>query len=131
MGFEIYNFPIKFVALFLLILVCGVDSADPLSKTFGNHVLRKQPKLLAQQIAYESHNYTQILDHFTFVSEGSRTFQQRYFVNKTYWGGPMSNSPIFVCLGGEGAIEDFIYGGCGIMIDNAPYFKALLLFIEV
>jgi len=88
--------------------------------------------VVAQSNEYETHNYSQLLDHFTFVSEGSRTFQQRYFVNKTYWGGPLTNSPIFVCMGEEDNLDDLVSaGGCGIVIENAPQFKALLLFVEV
>ena len=86
MGFGIY--------IFLLVIV-GYEVfyssgylLDPFIsiESLRTHFSRKQDSL------YETHYYTQMLDHFTFVSEGSRTFQQRYLVNKTYWGGPHTNS---------------------------------------
>jgi hypothetical protein len=77
---------------------------------------------------YETHYYTQILDHFTYRPEGYHTFQQRYLVNAKHWGGPQSHSPIFVYMGDESSIEDAF---CGFMIENAPRFHALLVHIEV
>eukprot|EP00253_Pinus_taeda_P010179 PITA_10179 len=76
-----------------------------------------------------THHYMQTLDHFTFKPDGYRTFPQRYLVNNTYWGGPQTKSPIFVCLGAESDIisqlSDF-----GIMTEHAANFKALIVFIE-
>lgn len=132
MDFGIYNFRI---ALFLLVTVMGCSVIDcfrahPLSVRLRSHDVRKQRNVVAQSNGYETHNYTQVLDHFSFVSE-SRTFQQRYFLNKTFWGGPLNNSPIFVCMGEEDSLDDLVLaGGCGIVIENAPQFKALLLFVE-
>eukprot|EP00253_Pinus_taeda_P017692 PITA_17692 len=91
-----------------------------------SHDLRKQRKVAAQSDEYETHYYTQLLDHFSFVSE-SRTFQQRYFVDKTFWGGPLKSSPISVYLGGESSLDIPV---TGIPSEIAPQFKALLLFVE-
>jgi pimeloyl-ACP methyl ester carboxylesterase len=45
------------------------------------------------------YNFTQRTDHFGVSNE---TFQQRYYQNKTWWGGP--GHPIICIMGGEGAI---------------------------
>lgn len=74
--------------------------------------------------------YTQTLDHFNYRPDSYTTFQQRYIINFKYWGGTKTSSPIFVYLGCESAIDgdvDFI----GFLPDNAPRFKALLVYIEV
>lgn len=43
----------------------------------------------------------QVIDHFSPNTIG--TFQQKYYVNDTFWGGV--GSPIFLILGGEGPIS--------------------------
>ncbi|KAM7531542.1 hypothetical protein LguiB_034952 [Lonicera macranthoides] len=78
---------------------------------------------------YKSKYFTQILDHFNYNPESYQTFQHRYLINDTYWGGPKNNSPIFVYTGNEGDIEWFTQN-TGFMFENAPHFKALLVFIE-
>ena len=45
--------------------------------------------------------FTQKLDHFN--RDLNTTFQQRYFINDTYWKN-IENSPVFICVGGEGII---------------------------
>mmetsp|Transcript_1312 Transcript_1312/g.4564 ORF Transcript_1312/g.4564 Transcript_1312/m.4564 type:complete len:511 (+) Transcript_1312:65-1597(+) len=44
--------------------------------------------------------FTTQQDHF----DGSNynTWQQAYYINDTYWKGPDSGAPVFVCVGGEG-----------------------------
>ncbi|GLJ47093.1 hypothetical protein SUGI_0994410 [Cryptomeria japonica] len=46
---------------------------------------------------YEAYNYTQIVDHFGYTPESYQTFPQRYFIDKSNWGGAQNNSPVFVC----------------------------------
>ncbi|KAM3689599.1 hypothetical protein ACJW31_09G057700 [Castanea mollissima] len=58
-----------------------------------------------------------------------QTFQQRYLINDTFWGGAHNNAPIFVYTGNEGDIEG-IAQNTGFMFEKAPHFKALLVFIE-
>lgn len=77
---------------------------------------------------YETRNFTQILDHFDFNPRSYETFQQRYLVNHTYWGG--KGAPIFVYTGNEGDITWFAQNA-GFLYETAPHFKALLVFIEV
>ncbi|XP_057864864.2 uncharacterized protein LOC131072645 [Cryptomeria japonica] len=79
-------------------------------------------------VSYEEYNYTQVLDHFGYRPESYQTFPQRYFIDKSSWGGAQNNSPIFVWLGAE---IDITYTlDVGIMIDQAPNFKALVVYIE-
>ncbi|KAK2364953.1 lysosomal Pro-X carboxypeptidase [Trifolium repens] len=73
--------------------------------------------------------YKQVLDHFNYLPQSYRTFQQRYFINFKYWGGANSTAPIFVCFGGEAAI-DSVPDTIGFMTENAEKFKALLVYIE-
>jgi len=46
--------------------------------------------------------YTQFLDHFN--DQDQRTWQQRFFVNDTFWNKHLQG-PIFFLLGGEGSIS--------------------------
>ncbi|KAH7512208.1 hypothetical protein FEM48_Zijuj12G0066200 [Ziziphus jujuba var. spinosa] len=78
---------------------------------------------------YKTKYYTQILDHFNFYPKSYHTFQQRYLVNDTYWGGAKKNAPIFVYTGNEGDIEWFAQN-TGFLYETAPRFKALIVFIE-
>jgi len=86
--------------------------------------------LSAQNGLYTAKFFTQTLDHFNYNPQSYQTFQQRYLINDTYWGGAKNNAPIFVYMGNEGDIEWFAQN-TGFMFETAPYFKALLVFIEV
>ncbi|KAF3441614.1 hypothetical protein FNV43_RR15529 [Rhamnella rubrinervis] len=91
-------------------------------------------KLSLSSVATMSSNYrtkyfTQILDHFNFYPKSHQTFQQRYLINNTFWGGAKNDAPIFVYTGNEGDIEWFAQN-TGFMFETAPRFKALLVFIE-
>ncbi|XP_045795896.1 lysosomal Pro-X carboxypeptidase-like [Trifolium pratense] len=78
---------------------------------------------------YRTKFFTQILDHFNYNPQSYQTFQQRYLINDTYWGGAKKKAPIFVYTGNEGDIEWFTLN-TGFMFEIAPYFNALLVFIE-
>ncbi|XP_047085092.1 lysosomal Pro-X carboxypeptidase-like [Lolium rigidum] len=78
-------------------------------------------------VKYETRYYTQRLDHFNAAPASYRTFQQRYLVNATYWGG--KTAPIFVYAGNEGNVELFT-NNTGFMWELAPSFRAMLVFIE-
>ncbi|GLJ47242.1 hypothetical protein SUGI_0997200 [Cryptomeria japonica] len=78
--------------------------------------------------SYEANNYTQVLNHFGYTPESYQTFPQRYFIDKSNWGGAQSNSPIFVWLGSAVDITHDL--DTGIFIDQAPNFKALVVYIE-
>lgn len=83
-----------------------------------------------QNTVYRTEFFTQILDHFNYDPQSYQTFQQRYLINDSYWGGATNKAPIFVYTGNEGDIEWFTQN-TGFMFETAPSFKALLVFIEV
>lgn len=73
--------------------------------------------------AAQEYYTTSRVDHF---STDLSTYQQRYYQNDTFFGGP--GSPIFVIMGGEGAIDPsvglfypFVYAVL------APEFRALVI----
>ncbi|KAK4286395.1 hypothetical protein QN277_002955 [Acacia crassicarpa] len=73
--------------------------------------------------------FKQTLDHFNYGPDSYTTFPQRYLINFKYWGGANSSAPIFAYLGEEDPIDgdlNFI----GFLDDNAPSFKALIVYIE-
>ena len=55
----------------------------------------------AHAVPAKPHYFTeQVVDHFASTSG---LFSQRYYMNDTFFAG--AGSPIFVIMGGEGAIE--------------------------
>jgi hypothetical protein len=66
---------------------------------------------LAASPSDRSKFFKQTLDHFN--RQDGRTFNQRYFVNDTFWDGPESNGPVFMCVGGEGPPLD-----ASVLIDS-------------
>lgn len=82
------------------------------------------------KLPYANHFFPQQLDHFTFKPKSYNVFYQKYLINSTYWDqGPTHTAPIFVYTGNEGDIEWFA-ANTGFMMDIAPKFRALLVFIE-
>ncbi|KAJ6829213.1 lysosomal Pro-X carboxypeptidase [Iris pallida] len=82
------------------------------------------------ELPYSTHFFPQQLDHFTFRPNSYNVFHQKYLMNSTFWDrGPVHTAPIFVYTGNEGNIEWFA-ANTGFMMDIAPRFKALLVFIE-
>ncbi|KAI3683579.1 hypothetical protein L1987_84087 [Smallanthus sonchifolius] len=78
---------------------------------------------------YEVYNYTQTLDHFNFKPESYKTFQQRYVINRKYWGGPTKSFPIFLYTGAENSIMlDIYFSGFETVL--ASRFKGLLVYVE-
>ncbi|CAL1404130.1 unnamed protein product [Linum trigynum] len=77
---------------------------------------------------FESHFYDQTLDHFNYLPESYVTFRQRYVVNSKHWGGP--GAPIFAYLGAEAPLTHNFSAAGSFLIDIAPSFNALLLYIE-
>nr|GLL33997.1 lysosomal Pro-X carboxypeptidase-like [Ipomoea trifida] len=75
---------------------------------------------------FKTYYYNQTLDHFNYGPQSYATFKHKYIVNSNFWGGAQSNSPIFAWLGAESPIDYDI----GFLTDNAPRFKALLVYIE-
>ncbi|KAG0528800.1 hypothetical protein BDA96_05G043900 [Sorghum bicolor] len=80
-------------------------------------------------VQYETRRYTQRLDHFNSLPSSYATFQQRYLINDTFWGGRSRTAPIFLYAGNEGDIDLFT-NNTGFMWEAAPRFRAMLVFVE-
>lgn len=74
--------------------------------------------------------FNQNLDHFTYTPESYTTFQQRYAIDSTHWAGAKANAPILAFFGEESSLDSDL-SAIGFLRDNAPRFKALLVYIEV
>ncbi|KAI8562970.1 hypothetical protein RHMOL_Rhmol03G0077100 [Rhododendron molle] len=97
---------------------------------FPSSILRPEKlSLSTENELYRAKYFTQTLDHFNYHPESYETFQQRYLINDTSWGGAEKNAPIFVYTGNEGNIEWFAQN-TGFVYENAPRFEALIVFIE-
>lgn len=76
--------------------------------------------------------FSQKLDHFD--RSNLATFEQRYFINTTYWKGPESGAPVFLCVGGEGPPLTYkvlvASDHCNDMVELAPKHGALLVALE-
>nr|GMD15949.1 lysosomal Pro-X carboxypeptidase [Ipomoea batatas] len=57
------------------------------------------------------------------------TFPQMYMMDSTHWGGADKNAPIFVFLGLEESLDESLKF-VGFLSQNAPRFKALIVYIE-
>lgn len=97
------------------------------SRAIYQSSLHKKPKILTPKIPFKTQYFPQVLDHFTFKPQSSKIFYQKYLINSKYWH---KGAPIFVYTGNEGNIEWFA-NNTGFMLDIAPKFQALLVFIEV
>lgn len=75
--------------------------------------------------------YEQTLDHFNYAPESYATFRQKYIISTEYWSGADSKSPIFAYLGAESELTISTVDRIGFLVDNAPRFKALLVYLEV
>ncbi|XP_004305645.1 PREDICTED: lysosomal Pro-X carboxypeptidase-like [Fragaria vesca subsp. vesca] len=108
-----------------------VYSAKSSHRRFPSLLISPEEKIslsARQNQLYTTKYFTQVLDHFNYP-KSYETFQHRYLINDTYWGGAKSNSPIFVYTGNEGNIEWFAEN-TGFLYETAPHFKALIIFIE-
>ncbi|XP_039071716.1 lysosomal Pro-X carboxypeptidase-like [Hibiscus syriacus] len=88
--------------------------------------LIKQAKAPKPNLPFKTHYFPQTLDHFTFHPKSYKIFNQKYLINTQYWH---KGAPIFVYTGNEGHI-DWFAANTGFMLDIAPKFKDLIVFIE-
>ncbi|KAL5012313.1 hypothetical protein ScPMuIL_010864 [Solemya velum] len=79
------------------------------------------------QVPYVEKYFDQYLDHFNYMSNGQKTYKQRYLIQDKWWD--REAGPIFFYTGNEGDITDF-WDNTGFMFDIAPQFGALVLFAE-
>ncbi|PKI38943.1 hypothetical protein CRG98_040651 [Punica granatum] len=97
-----------------------------LKQTHSHHHTHKKSSNLDQGLHFKTHYFPQVIDHFSFLPRSYKTFNQKYLINAEYWD---RDSPIFVYTGNEGDIEWFA-ANTGFLLDIAPKFRALVVFIE-
>ncbi|XP_073002945.1 uncharacterized protein [Typha latifolia] len=124
--------PSMFFFLLTILSLSTVSSLpifSPRASSLQSLALRAQ-KPNNSNLPFATHYFPQQLDHFTFKPNSSNIFYQKFLMNSTYWDkGPVHTAPIFVYTGNEGNIEWFA-ANTGFMLDIAPKFNALLVFIE-
>ena len=76
---------------------------------------------------YEVLYHTQPADHFN--AEDAATFQQRYLLNSSWWGGP--GSPILLYTGAEGTGVTDIFSHSGFVLELARELRAMVCFAEM
>ncbi|CAL5194286.1 unnamed protein product [Lathyrus oleraceus] len=125
-------FHYKTILFSLFCLLCFAFTSPHIIPKFPSSIVSpelQQLSISSQNGFYRTKFFTQILDHFNYNPQSYDTFQQRYLINDTYWGGAKKKAPIFVYMGSEADIE-WITQNTGFMFEKAPYFNALLVFIE-
>ncbi|XP_071719796.1 uncharacterized protein [Rutidosis leptorrhynchoides] len=117
--------------LFIVTTFTIVNATHKIPRLSPVNPLLKDTNTVAKNLSsdFETFFYNQTLDHFNFNQESYATFQQRYVINSKWWGGASKNSPIFAYLGAEGPIDPDIMS-LGFLTENAPRFKALLVYLE-
>ncbi|KAL3535063.1 hypothetical protein ACH5RR_003524 [Cinchona calisaya] len=116
-----------FWLLFFAVALAAVESVPVFVPGAYKSSLKKQINKNAKpKIPYKTHYFPQVLDHFTFQPISYKVFYQKYLINSQYW---KKGAPIFVYTGNEGDIEWFA-ANTGFLLDIAPKFHALLVFIE-
>ncbi|XP_075092691.1 uncharacterized protein LOC107796017 isoform X2 [Nicotiana tabacum] len=124
MAFSSSYFSFIFLILLLIIsFAAGEIKPVYLPGTYQSSLKKQHVK---SKIPFKAHYFPQILDHFTFLPKSSKVFKQKYLINDKYW---QKGGPIFVYTGNEGNI-DWFAANTGFMLDIAPKFHALLVFIE-
>ncbi|KAF5727494.1 Serine carboxypeptidase S28 family protein [Tripterygium wilfordii] len=120
-----------FFFLFFSFSITSVSATPRLGafRSFGKSEILKTAATTATIDDFQTFLYPQTLDHFNYKPESYTTFDQRYAINFKYWGGAKTNSPILAFLGEESSM-DYDLSVIGFLTDNAPRFKALLVFIE-
>ncbi|XP_028071371.1 lysosomal Pro-X carboxypeptidase-like isoform X2 [Camellia sinensis] len=127
-------FSSRWLSLSLLILLTSVSAIPhniPRLGVFDHKSLRDPSDTIPAFVweDLETYFYNQTLDHFNYNPPSYATFKQRYVINSKYWGGANESAPIFVYLGAEAPIDGDIQF-IGFLPENAPNFKALIVYIE-
>nr|XP_043626103.1 lysosomal Pro-X carboxypeptidase [Erigeron canadensis] len=111
--------------LFLLMLMMRSGGVESRPSTISR-LLRQQKQAPKIPSPYKAHYFPQIIDHFNFGPKSSKLFLQKYLMNQDYWH---KGAPIFVYTGNSGDIGWFAEN-TGFLLDIAPKFHALVVFIE-
>ncbi|KAF7147979.1 hypothetical protein RHSIM_Rhsim03G0069400 [Rhododendron simsii] len=120
----------RFIFLCFSLFSSTTISFAKATSRFPSSILRPEKlSLSTENELYKAKYFTQTLDHFNYHPKSYETFQQRYLINDTSWGGAEKNAPIFVYTGNEGNIEWFAQN-TGFVYEIAPRFEALIVFIE-
>jgi len=116
-----------------LVLACA--SAIPQYTSYKRRVQELAEQLVAKEAASPGEDdptlvwFTSPLDHFD--RQITDTFQQRSFVNSTFFDG---SGPVFLCVGGEGPALDATVlttsVHCADMVELAPKVGALMVAVE-
>nr|GLL16680.1 Peptidase S28 [Ipomoea trifida] len=124
---------LSLLLLFLSLTTCDAFSRPHkiprLTPLYKSILQRSSSKTQLLPPDFRTFYYTQTLDHFNYATQSYATFQQRYIVNFKYSSGAQSNSLIFAWLGAKAPI-DSNPRAIEFLTDNAPGFKALLVYIE-
>lgn len=90
---------------------------------------------LVEGVVNEERYFEQDLDHFDPLN--NEVWQQRYFIRDDYYTKNNENSPIFICVGGEGPSLDssVVYETennvhCSLMVNFAKEVGALIVALE-
>ncbi|XVF46809.1 hypothetical protein PTKIN_Ptkin03bG0058200 [Pterospermum kingtungense] len=124
-------FLFSLISLSCVMISAGTQFSIPRLGALGRTIPKSEPQSTSTLVSkhFETFFYRQTLDHFNYRPESYTTFLQRYVVNSKHWGGANTSSPILVYFGAEQAL-DYDLSGIGFLTDNAPRFKALLVYIE-
>lgn len=121
------SFSSSLLLLLLFLFSIAIEVSAATLPSYFPGILKKSGTNQKPKIPFETHYFPQNLDHFTFKPKSYKIFYQKYLINKHYWH---KGAPIFVYTGNEGDIEWFA-ANTGFLLDIAPQFNALLVFIEV
>ena len=82
------------------------------------HSMERQikPKYFGNGGFVDPQYFDQRLDHFDGTNAAN--WSQAYYVNDTFWAGPKSGAPVFLCVGGEGPPFD----GSVVQVRGSPCF---------
>mmetsp|Transcript_39364 Transcript_39364/g.47725 ORF Transcript_39364/g.47725 Transcript_39364/m.47725 type:complete len:538 (-) Transcript_39364:26-1639(-) len=123
---------LRWFSLLLCIVVCVAIPRHPYRKLVTTaHKGQHDTPSVDKSLLPPQHFITQLLDHFN-QTEGGATYQQRYFVNDTFFDG---TGPVFLCVGGEGPelTPEVVVTGtvhCGLLMTYAAQVKALVFAVE-
>eukprot|EP00939_MAST-03C_sp_MAST-3C-sp1_P000391 g391.t1 len=67
---------------------------------------QKEGSILFSSSSFPAPKYFQSQRQDHFDGTNNATWAQRYYVNDTFWKGPDSGAPVFICVGGEGPAFD-------------------------
>ncbi|KAL5707218.1 lysosomal Pro-Xaa carboxypeptidase [Ranunculus cassubicifolius] len=126
-----------FYSIFLFIIFSTITTTVSASKLstrprflgkFSSPNTNKLSQTLEKPYRYDIRYFTQNLDHFSFSTNPTPRFQQRYLINADHWSHNKLG-PIFMYCGNEGDIEWFAEN-TGFVWEIAPLFRALIVFPE-